>query len=324
MHPLDSLPNAVWPAPLPRVAMLLLMLFLAAGGAYALLTPYLRSKSPELWKEVGLRIAAWLGIALGIVVALSLGRTAWMVAVGLIGVLVYREYARAVGLWSDRAFMAIGYLFIVLVHVVAWWPYPDAFDGPGWWGLYLVMPVWGIVFVLLVPIVRDQYDGMLQKLALSILGMTYFGYFWSHYAYLLNLGHGGVSLVLFLGFLVATNDIAAFVWGKSLGRTRLRPALSPGKTVEGTVGALATVLLVSFGLWWLVPFFSPGHLLALTLLVGVGAVAGDLATSVIKRDLGIKDWSSALPGHGGVLDRANSLVFTAPVFLHYTVYFYGL
>jgi phosphatidate cytidylyltransferase len=129
-------------------------------------------------------------------------------------------------------------------------------------------------------------------------------------------------MVLFVGMLVATNDVTAFLAGRFLGRHKLRPTLSPGKTVEGAMGGLVCVLAVAWLLRWLVPMFGPVHLAVVAALISVSGVVGDLAMSTIKRDLGIKDWSDALPGHGGILDRVNSLMLAAPVFLHYMRYVY--
>ena len=117
-------------------------------------------------------------------------------------------------------------------------------------------------------------------------------------------------------------DVAAFIAGRFLGRHKLRPTLSPGKTLEGAMGGLVAVLAVAWGLRWLVPMFGPVHLAVVAALISVSGVVGDLAMSTIKRDLGIKDWSDALPGHGGILDRVNSLMLAAPVFFHYMRYVY--
>lgn len=305
-----------------RFAALVALVIGVAGAAFLVATPWLRRK-PELWQEVGLRIVAWGAIAGLLIGAAAAPRTAWVVVLGVLSLLVFREYARAVGLWKDRSFLAIGYGFLIVLHVIVWWPYPDFFDGPGWYGLFLVMPVWGIVFLLLVPILRDRSQHMLRDIALMMIGMVYFGFFLAHFAYMRNLT-GGVGLALWLGFLVAINDVSAFIGGKLLGRHKLRPTLSPGKTWEGAAVSLVVVVAVAWGLQWLVPRFEAWQVLVASVIVSIAAVVGDLTTSVIKRDLGIKDWSQALPGHGGLLDRANSLIYAAPIVFHLTVFWFGL
>ncbi len=294
----------------------------AAVVGFAAITPWLRPRKPDLWKEIGLRIAAWIGIAVVLIGALWLGRVWWIVVLGVLGILVMREYVRAVGLWADRGILTVLYLFVVALHVVAWWPYPNFFPIQGWYGLFQVLPMWGIVALTLVPILRGSADKMLQKLALSIFGMVYFGWFLGHASFMVNLSHG-TGPVLWLAFLVAVNDVAAFIAGKLFGKHRLRARLSPGKTIEGSIGSLLVVVAVGTAMHAYVPFPMWGAALVAA-LVSLCAVLGDLTTSVIKRDLGIKDWSHALPGHGGFLDRTNSLIYAAPVFFHTMVFFYGL
>jgi len=281
----------------------------------------------ELVKELWQRWASWGVLATLIVGALVLGRAWWTALVCLLSLLCVREFVRATGLWLDRAFVGVVYIFVVLIHVTAWWPYDDASPEPGWYGLFMVLPAYGTLCLLLVPIVRGEYRHMLQRIALGMLAIDYVGWFLGHFAYLVNLSPGpatnGYGLVLFLVLVTALNDVGAYVTGKLLGRHKLRPELSPGKTWEGWCGSLVFVLVTSFALRWLVPCYTTGHLVVVALLLNVASTAGDLGLSVIKRDLGIKDWSHALPGHGGFLDRLNSLIFATPVLFHYTRYFFG-
>ncbi|HSE95660.1 MAG TPA: phosphatidate cytidylyltransferase, partial [Methylomirabilota bacterium] len=246
-------------------------------------------------------------------------RGPWVIFVGLLSLSAFREYARAVGLWTDRSFGAVVGLFIVLIHASAWWPSGDGLARPGWYGLFMVLPVFGSLAVLAVPIARDEFAHMLDKTGLALLAVVYFGWLFGHVAYLVNLP-GGVGLVLFLSFLVAVNDVAAFVVGKLAGRHPLRPRLSPGKTWEGALGGLLATLGVAWLARWLVPAYPPAILAGTAAAISLSGILGDLALSALKRDLGIKDWSAAIPGHGGILDRANSLVFAAPLFFHFSRY----
>lgn len=292
-----------------------------AGAAIGALWLTLRQRQTALVREIWLRWVAWLGITAVVLGALALGRTTWIVLVGLMSVAAFREYGRAVGLWMDRALEGVVYLFIALIAACAWWPYDPESPGLGWYGLFMAMPVYATLAILLVPIVRDRFEHMLQKTCLAILGVIYFGWLLGHLAYLINLP-SGVGLILFLSFLVGINDVAAFVSGKLFGRHKLRPTLSPGKTWEGAAGAFVIVLALAWQLRWLVPAYPPAHLFAIAALISVTGMLGDLALSAIKRDVGIKDWSGAIPGHGGLLDRANSMIFSVPIFFHYTRYFF--
>ena len=126
----------------------------------------------------------------------------------------------------------------------------------------------------------------------------------------------------YLIFATETTDVAAFTFGKMFGRHTLRSEISPRKTWEGALGALAVALALPWLLRFSFPFFGTTQLILTGLIVGIGSSLGDLALSVIKRDLRAKDWGAALPGHGGVLDRIDSLIFVVPLFLQMTEYYY--
>ena len=303
------------------------------GGFFGILAPALaiatlliRGRNPLLVKEIWLRYLSWGALAGLMLVAILLGRAWWIAFVGVLSLVCVHEYARAVGLWLDKAFLVVIDVFIVLITLTAWWPYPDASPEPGWYGLFVVMPVYATLFLFLIPILRGQFEHMLQKIALSMLGIGYLAWFLGHLAYMINLqpagARNGVGLIVFLVFVTALNDVGAYVTGKLFGRHKMRPTLSPGKTWEGWAGSLVFVLVTAFALHWLVPFFSNAQLVALAVLLNLASTAGDLALSVIKRDLGIKDWAQTLPGHGGLLDRLNSLVFATPVLFHVTRYWF--
>ena len=125
-------------------------------------------------------------------------------------------------------------------------------------------------------------------------------------------------------FAVEINDVAAFTCGKIFGKHKLRENISPKKTLEGAIGAL----IISVGLAWALSFSFPHFALWAVLLagfsVGVGGQLGDLVISYIKRDIGIKDMGSVIQGHGGILDRVDSMIFVAPIFFHVVRWLHGL
>lgn len=118
----------------------------------------------------------------------------------------------------------------------------------------------------------------------------------------------------FIFLLVATTDSFSQLWGKLLGNHKLCPDLSPGKTLEGLIGGILSTVAVSLLLKFLIPTVNPLQLVGMALIIAASAVGGDLLFSYIKRRIGIKDFSGILPGHGGILDRFDSLIVTAPVF----------
>ena len=120
------------------------------------------------------------------------------------------------------------------------------------------------------------------------------------------------------------NDVAAFTCGRLFGRHKFRSEISPNKTWEGALGALAVSMALPWALRFSFPHFGPWQLILTGVIVGVGGQLGDLSISVIKRDLGVKDMGAVIPGHGGILDRVDSLIYTAPLFLHMADFYYRI
>ncbi len=154
-----------------------------------------------------------------------------------------------------------------------------------------------------------------------MLAFVLLGWMWGHLGLLAN-SHHPYGYLCFVIFATETTDVAAFTFGKIFGRHPLRSEISPGKTWEGALGALAVALALPWLLRFSFPFFGTWQLILAGLIVGVGAPLGDLSLSMIKRELGAKDWGAALPGHGGVLDRIDSLIFVVPLFMQMTEYYY--
>jgi phosphatidate cytidylyltransferase len=185
------------------------------------------------------------------------------------------------------------------------------------------VPVYAIAVILLVPIIRNKVHGMLQRMSLAIVGFVYIGWMFGHLGFLAN-AQAAYGYLLYLLLATELSDVAAFTCGKLFGRHQFRSEISPKKTWEGATGAL----LVSLALPWLLRFsfpeFTATELVLTGLIVGVGGQLGDLSISVIKRDIGIKDMGVSIPGHGGILDRIDSLIYTAPLFFHLVDFTHGL
>jgi phosphatidate cytidylyltransferase len=128
-------------------------------------------------------------------------------------------------------------------------------------------------------------------------------------------------LIAFLVIVVQSSDVLQYVWGKLFGRRKIAPQLSPSKTVEGVVGGVVSSTLVGAALWWITPF-SLWQTGAMALIVNLMGFFGGLVMSAIKRDRGVKDWGQMIEGHGGMLDRLDSVVFAAPIFFHITRYWW--
>ena len=183
----------------------------------------------------------------------------------------------------------------------------------------MALPVFVVAAILAIPIVRNRVQGQLQAVTMAIAGFIFFGWMFGHVAFLANSPYP-YAYLLYLLFAVEINDVAAFLSGRLFGRHVLRGNISPKKTCEGALGALAVSMALPWALWFTFPHLQAPDLLVVGLIVGVGGQLGDLAISVMKRDLGIKNMGSSIPGHGGILDRIDSLIYVAPLFLHYLRY----
>ncbi|MDJ0927738.1 MAG: phosphatidate cytidylyltransferase [Gammaproteobacteria bacterium] len=251
-----------------------------------------------------------------------LGRVATIVGVTVLAIFGFKEFARATGLYDDWWLTGTVYLAIAALGVLAIVPDPQSGE-PGWYGLFMALPVYVVATILFVPIARNRTEGQLRAVALAIVGFIYFGWMFSHLGFLANSPHP-YGYLLFLIVAVEINDIAAFTFGKLFGRRKLREAISPNKTIAGSLGAIG----VSLTMPWLLSFsfehFEPLQFILAGLIVGIGGQIGDLAISFIKRDIGIKDMGALITGHGGILDRVDSMIFVAPLFFHMVRWFHGL
>lgn len=129
-------------------------------------------------------------------------------------------------------------------------------------------------------------------------------------------------LLLYLMIVVLLSDVFQYMFGKLLGRTPLAPTVSPSKTVEGLVGGALTAIAIGAALYPMTPF-APWQAALVSAVIVLGGFFGGLVLSAIKRDLGVKDWGRMIEGHGGILDRVDSVSFAAPLFFHVTRYWFS-
>jgi phosphatidate cytidylyltransferase len=256
----------------------------------------------------------WLIYSLAVVAFLS-GRTGILVFLAGVSALALREYQRLAPVRpADR-----------LPLCVVWLSVPLAYGS-----LELGFEAWTATCLVIVPVLLASMvlsadtEGFLRAAGIHVLGVLLCVVFVSHAAalYLLAEPRGGVAgregWLLFLFVVTEGSDIAQAITGRALGKSRLAPGLSPGKTIAGLVGGLLFALGAGTLLgWYLLPV--PVELAAAgALLVFAAGIFGDLTMSAIKRDRGVKDAGKTLPGQGGVLDRMDSLALTAPVFFWFT------
>lgn len=294
------------------------MLMAGIGLLLVLLSGVFHCRIGSIWRTY----RSWLVMVPLVLVVLVAGRVATILSVAVLAAGAFREFARATGLCRDA--WITGAVYVGIAAVTASSLIEDPWQHvPGWYGLFMALPVYIVCLILIVPIARNRTSGQLQNSALAVLGFIYVGWMFSHVGFLANSVHA-YGYLLFLLLAVESNDVAAFTWGKLVGRRKLRDAISPNKTWGGAIGALAFSMALPWLLWFSFPHFGWLQLLLAGLIVGVGGQLGDLTLSMMKRDLGVKDMGSLIPGHGGLLDRVDSLIFTAPLFFHMVRWFYGL
>lgn len=270
------------------------------------------------WRELTLRIRTWWVII--VLFSLALLSPNWLALTffALVSFMALKEFLTLVpSRQSDR--MPLLWMFIAI-------PLNYWLIGIGWYGMFVVfIPVYVFLFLPARMVIAGDTQGFLRTASQLHWSLMTTVFAFSHVAFLLVLPADGMQtgalLVLFLVGLTEFNDIAQYLWGKSLGRVKVIPKVSPNKTLAGLLGGVATTALAATLLGpLLTPLSWPMALLA-GIIIGVTGFCGDVVMSAIKRDIGVKDSGTLLPGHGGILDRLDSLIFTAPVFFHFVRYF---
>lgn len=263
--------------------------------------------------------AWWLMVAL-VALAFAFGEGGVIVLFGLLSVLALREFVTLTYTKrSDHLALALAfYLALPLQYALIWIE---------WYGLYSIfIPVYGFLFLPIIAALRADTERFLERIAEVQWGLMLAVFCLSHVPALVTLDipgfHGReILLIAFLVIVVQSSDVLQYVWGKLLGRHKVAPALSPSKTWEGLIGGVLSATLLGAALWWITPF-TPLQAAAIAFSVNLMGFFGGLVMSAIKRDRGVKDWGHLIAGHGGVLDRLDSVLFSAPVFFHIVRYWY--
>lgn len=296
------------------------------GGIFALLIVatlavwLLRRARPEAEsRELALRVRSWWIMATIFAVAIALSRTISLVFLALVSYLALKEYFSLVPTRrADRRVLFWAYLSIPIQY---YWV------SIGWYGMFIIfIPVYAFLFLPLRMVTIGRTDGFLGAAGTIHWGLMTTVFSLSHAAFLLTLpwsfnpAAGGAGLLLYLVLLTQLNDVAQYIWGKLLGRHPVVPAVSPGKTREGLQGGVLTTTVLAVALASLLTPFGLLQAAGVGLGLSLAGFIGDITISAIKRDAGIKDSGGLIPGHGGVLDRVDSLTYTAPLFFHYVWY----
>jgi phosphatidate cytidylyltransferase len=270
--------------------------------------------------NVNARIQAWWVMSAAFAVAVLTGGVGSIVLFALISFLALREFITLIP--TSRAdHAALVWCFFLVT------PIQYVLIGIKWYGLFSIMiPVYAFLFVTARAVLAGDTERFLERAATIQWGLMACVYCISYAPAVLLIdidGYEGenAKLLFFLVVVVQLSDVFQYIWGKLAGRHRVAPSISPNKTWEGLVGGVVTAVAVGTGLWWITPF-NPWQAAAMALAIALMGFVGGLVMSAIKRDYGVKDYGTLIEGHGGVLDRVDSLLFAAPLFFHLTRFFF--
>lgn len=266
------------------------------------------------------RIAAWWVMVLVIGGAFLLGHGAVILLFALVSFYALREFMTLTPTRQSDYWPLVAAFYVVL-------PAQYLLIGYGWYGLFSIfIPVYVFLLLPILASLGGDTTRFLERASKVQWGLMIAVFCISHVPALLTLqiaGYEGRNLLLiaWLVLVVQLSDVLQYVCGKLAGKRKIAPLLSPSKTVEGFIGGVALATLVGALLWWITPF-SFGQALGLALVVNLLGFFGGLVMSAIKRDRGVKDWGHMIEGHGGMLDRLDSVCFAAPIFFHLVRYYW--
>jgi len=267
------------------------------------------------------RVNAWWVMIILLAIAFALGKAATVVLFAFVSFFALREF---ITLTPTRQsdYLPLVLLFFVLL------PVQYLLVGYDQYGTFAVfIPVYGFLLMPAVATFAGDTQEFLERSAKIQWASMITVYCISYAPALLLLkipGYEGSSslLLFYLLLVVQLSDVLQYVFGKLFGKTKLAPRVSPSKTVEGLVGGGLSTTLIGGALWWITPFTFV-QALVISFVIVVMGVLGGLTLSAMKRGLGAKDWGVMIEGHGGMLDRMDSVSFAAPVFFHIVRYFYS-
>jgi phosphatidate cytidylyltransferase len=279
-------------------------------------------KKPEAQatiRNLNARIGAWWVMSAIFGLTLVIGPIGSLVLFGIMSLLALREYVTLLPtrradhrtlFWSFFIFTPLQYFLI----------------GAHWYGMFAILiPVYAFLFVPTRLAIAGDTASFLERASTIQWGLMVCIYCLSYTPALLMLNIPGfgrsAKLMLYLVLVDQLSDVLQYVWGKLLGRHKIAPVVSPNKTWEGFIGGVLTATLIGTALSWMTPF-RPWVAALVSLTITLMGFAGGLTMSAIKRDRGVKDYGTLIKGHGGILDRMDSMCFAAPIFFHIVRYFY--
>ena len=267
------------------------------------------------------RVNAWWVMVAVLAVAFLTGPTVTLVLFALASFFALREFVTLTpSRPGDRLPLSVSF-FLVL-------PLQFVLIGLERYGLFTIfIPVYAFLLLPSIAALRSDVEDFLSRSAKQQWGLMVTVYCLSHAPALLMLTIPGAPgrdalLLFYLLLVVQMSDVMQYVFGKLFGRTKIAPLVSPSKTVEGFIGGGIAATLIGAAMWWITPF-SPLASAAISAVIVLMGFLGGLTLSAVKRSIGAKDWGVMIEGHGGMLDRMDSICFAAPVFFHIVRFFYS-
>ncbi|HEY5819598.1 MAG TPA: phosphatidate cytidylyltransferase [Mesorhizobium sp.] len=296
-----------------------LILVLTVASTVAGLLRWRAGATPTLTNLTD-RINAWWVMVVVLTIAFLFGMNGLVVLFALISFASLREFVTLTYTRRSDHWILLG-MFGIVIPFQYWLVWTE------WYGLFTIfIPVYCFLLMPAFTALHGDTESFLERIAAQQWAVMISVYCVSHVPALLSLNIPGFEgrkllLVAFLMITVQGSDVLQYIFGKLFGRRKVAPNVSPSKTWEGLIGGLGSASLLGAALWWLTPF-TPVQAGLVAFMAGSMGFLGGLVASAIKRDQGVKDWGHLIEGHGGMLDRADSLVFSAPIFFHTVRYFW--
>ena len=305
-------------SPVMQMGLVVLSVLVAASSAVAAL----RLARPRAdFSELAARVRAWWVMAAVFFAAVLVSNRLSLIFFGFMSFWAMKEY---VTLLKTRPadHHALVFTFLAIPIQYFW-------IAIGWYGMFIIfIPVYMMLMLPARMVLAKETSGFVASASQIQWGLMIFVFGLSHMAFLLTVPQipetnvNGRMLVLFLVFVVEMSDVLQYVWGKTFGRHKIIPAVSPNKTWEGFVGGILSAMGLSLLIRFLTPF-TMAETLLVSLIITVAGFCGGAVMSAVKRDFGVKDFGATIPGHGGMLDRVDSLCYAAPFFFHYVRFFHA-
>ena len=300
---------------------LIITLIIASSIGYGLKFKVGFSTPHAVIDNLNARINAWWVMILIIFAAAALG---FYGVIGLFFVISFMALREFLSLLYIRrgdhlALAACFYVILPLQYFLV------AID---WFSMFTIfIPVYGFLFLPILSVLLGDTGHFLDRSTKVQWALMISVFCISHIPAILTLDIEGFEdkkllLMIFLILVVQSSDVLQYVWGKLFGKHKIAPKLSPSKTVEGFVGGIISASVLGGLLYWLTPF-NPVQAVLMSLLICLMGFLGGLVMSAMKRSMGVKDWGNMISGHGGMLDRMDSLCFAAPIFFHVVRYYWA-